>query len=293
MIAVIVINYKSDSRTIDFVRNETVRINMPHKVVIVNNGATPESNSCLADSLNAQIVLPNEQCDCTGDCFVISNPQNSGFAIGNNIGAKFAIDCLGVGYLLFSNNDIRFLDEMLVEKLVEKLDENATAGIIGPRIVGNDGKLQSPEPFMSFWDRHIWMYLCTPFYSKRKKVERFRMDYPETALEGFHYKLMGAFFIVRSCDFVNCGMMDEHTFLYSEEPILTERMKKIGLRPYYCPSVSVLHDHGKTISSNFSTSKQKDMQFESECYYYKTYVGVPRYEIFIGKLVHKVVGLLK
>lgn len=293
MIAVIVINFKSDVRTIDFIKNETVRIGLPHKVIVINNGSTPESDDNLSEALGARIVMPDEHCDGDSDCYIISNLQNSGFAKGNNIGARFAVDCLGAEYLLFSNNDIRFLDDRIVETLVEKLDTCPTAGIVGPRVVGLDGKLQSPEPFMTFWDRHVWMYLCTPFYSKQAKARRFQFDYSEKAKEGFHYKLMGSFFMTRSQDFVHCGMMDEHTFLYCEEPILTERMKRIGLQPYYCPFVSVLHDHGVIISSYFNSSSQKKIQFESECYYYRTYRNTPWYQILIGRFVNQLVRLLK
>jgi len=293
MIAVIVLNYKSEDRTIEFVRKETTCINIPYRVVVVNNGATHESDNIMANALDAQIIQPGEHCDNNRICYIISNSINSGFAKGNNIGAKFAVECLDADYLLFSNNDIKFLDDFLVEKLINKLDSTPKAGIIGPRIVGLDGKLQSPEPFYPFWDRHVWMYLCTPFFSKQKKSIRFNFNYSETAQEGFHYKLMGSFFLTRSRDYLNCGMMDENTFLYGEEPILTERMKKIGLKPYYCPFVSVLHVHGATISSNYSSNRQKDLMLESECYYYRTYMNTPLYQIWIGKLVQKFVHLIK
>ena len=76
---------------------------------------------------------------------------------------------------------------------------------------------------------------------------------------------MGSFFMVRAADFERCGMMDEGTFLYSEEPILTERMASIGLRPYYCPAVSVLHEHGATISQAYNRKKQDSLQRTSFC----------------------------
>lgn len=153
------------------------------------------------------------------------------------------------------------------------------------------GELQSPEPYMSFWDRNVWMYLSTPFYSKEKKRQRFQLDYSRDAKEGFHYKLMGSFFMVRSKDFKECGMMDEHTFLYAEEPILTERMLKIGLQPYYYPQVAVLHNHGATTKKYFRSSQIEWIKFESECYYYLHYKHTPLWQIMVGKLVHKLIGL--
>jgi len=293
MLAVIVVNFKSEKRTIEFVKNEVRKISVPHKVVIVNNGATIDSDNGMSIALQAQIVKVGEICREAHSCYIISNSENSGFAKGNNIGAIFAMETFSPQYLLFSNNDIRFIDICVVERLVKKLQCTPSAGMIGPKIIGLDGKLQSPEPFVSFWDRHIWMYLCTPFYSKKKKAERFDFDYSEKATEGFHYKLMGSFFIVRSADFDAWGMMDENTFLFSEEPILTERMKKLGLQPYYYPHVAVLHDHGATINNAIEKSKKNAIQFKSECYYYQNYIGVSKYQVLLGKLVEKAVEIFK
>jgi len=288
MVAVIVVNYRSEKRTVEFVKNEVSKISVPHRVVVVNNGASEDSDNDMSAALSAKIVKLGERCDNDNYCYIISNPDNPGFARGNNVGAIFAVETFDPEYLLFSNNDIRFLDDSVVDALIDKMQTVPEAGMIGPKIVGLDGNLQSPEPFMSFWDRHIWMYLCTPFYSKKKKVERFNFDYSEKATEGFHYKLMGSFFIVRSADFEAWGMMDENTFLFSEEPILTERMKKLGLQPYYYPHVAVLHDHGATVKNTLGSFKKKEIQFASECYYYKNYIGVSEIQIFLGTIVREV-----
>lgn len=288
MLAVIIVSYKSNEQTAGFVLNELSRVALPHKVIIVNNGAAQGDSDALALATGARLCTAGGTADGSADIYVIDNPENSGFARGNNIGARFAIDALGADKLLFSNNDISLLDEDAVEQMSDLLDKVPEAGIVGPRIVGLDGHLQSPEPYLSFARRHIWMYLCTPFISKKKKRKIFKFDYSETAAEGFHYKLMGSFFMVRSSDFVRCAMMDEGTFLYSEEPILTERMASIGLKPYYLPSVAVLHQHSKTISSTFDSRKQDALQFESEVYYYAKYRRVGKMQVFVARLIRKI-----
>lgn len=275
MLAIVIVSYKSNDQTRRFVAESLRDIQIPYRVVVVNNGAAPGESTELQDSLGSL-------------AHVIDNPVNSGFAIGCNIGARYAVDTFGADKILFSNNDIKLLDPDVVQKMSALLDKEQSAGIVGPRIVGLDGNLQSPEPYISFAKRHIWMYLCTPFISKKRKREIFALDYSENAEEGFHYKLMGSFFMVRACDFVRCGMMDEGTFLYSEEPILTERMAALGLKPYYLPSVSVLHEHGKTISNTFSSRKQDAMLFESEVYYYRKYKHVGAAEVLIARLIRKI-----
>lgn len=294
MLAIIIVSYKSNEQTVKYVQKISGNVSLPHKIVVVNNGAMPGDSEDLAACIRAELCSVDATCDdAHPQAFVIDNPENSGFAKGNNIGARFAIDSLHADKLLFSNNDIRLLDEDVVDKMATVLDNISEAGIVGPKIVGLDGRLQSPEPYMSFAQRHIWMYLCTPFISKERKRELFAFDYAENAAEGFHYKLMGSFFMVRSIDFANCGMMDEGTFLYSEEPILTERMASIGLKPYYLPSVSVLHEHSKTISRTLDSRKQDALQFESEVYYYRKYKAVGRLQVLIARLIRSFLYIAK
>ena len=291
MLSVVIVSYKNNQRTIQYVQEELSKVSVPCKVVVVNNAATSEINAELANNLHAEIV----DIGCTSaddsNVYIINNPVNSGFAKGNNIGAKFAIDVLKADYILFSNSDIKFIDYDVVEQLKDKLKKLPEAGIIGPRVVGLKGELQSPEPYLSFWDRMVWIYLSTLLMSKERKIRRFHLNYSYDAKEGFHYKIMGSFFMVRAKDFVDCGMMDEHTFLYAEESILTERMNAIGLKAYYYPKVSVLHDHGVTTKQHLKNSQKSDLKFESECYFYRHYKHTPLWQIWVGKIVHKLMGL--
>lgn len=291
VLSVVIVSYKSVDRTIKFVQDELSKISSPCKIVIVNNEATYESNTEFVNKLRAEIVDIGCSIAKNTKVYVVNNTVNSGFAKGSNIGAKFAIDVLKADYILFSNDDIKFVDNDVVDRMKEKMRMVPKAGIIGPRVVGLKGELQSPEPYMSFWDRMVWMYLSTPFFSKEKKIHRFHLNYSQEAKEGFHYKIMGSFFMVRAQDFINCGMMDEHTFLYAEEPILTERMNEIGLKPYYYPMVGVLHNHGATTKQHLKKNQGHDLKFESECYYYRHYRQTPLWQIIVGKIVHKLMSL--
>ena len=296
MLAIILVNYKSSLPTCKYIKEVLLKnVTIPSSVVIVDNASTSESVDEIKKNVDVNIYDRNFNVLEEGESsiYLICNPENSGFAKGNNLGARFATDVLNCDYLLFSNNDIEFIDSNVVEALYEKLKNTPKAGIIGPKVVGLQGEFQSPEPYVSFWDRNVWMYLSTPFYSKEKKRQRFQLDYARDAKEGFHYKLMGSFFMVRSKDFKECGMMDEHTFLYAEEPILTERMKRIGLQPYFYPQVAVLHNHGATTKKHFRNSQIEWIKFESECYYYRTYKNTSSIEIFIGRLLRYLLNIIK
>ena len=201
------------------------------------------------------------------------------------MGVEFATKHFDINYILFTNNDIRFLNCNVIEALISKLDSlNNEIALIGPRVIGLDGKNQSPEPYYPFWNRYVWMYWLTPFLSSSRKGKFFKLDYSQTAKEGIHYKIMGSFFIVKKIDFLSCGMLDPNTFLFSEEVILTERLNSIGRKVYYYPDVAVLHEHGMTISNHLDKKKKLLTQFISESYYYSCYKNVSELSIFIGRL---------
>lgn len=284
MLSIIIINYKNEEKTITYVNEELVKVTTPHIIVIVNNSATIESNQNLVKNLNAVLVTDISVVrKCENNCYIISQIDNLGFAKGNNLAASFSMKHFDITYFLFTNNDIHFVDTDVVEKLIVRINTLPDIALIGPKVIGIDGRYQSPEPYTSFWNRYVWMYWLTPFISKKKKKKIFKLDYSENAIEGCHYKITGSFFIIKAIDFLNCKMMDPNTFLYGEEVILSERLKEIGKKAYYFPEVTILHEYSQTISTYLDRKNRISLQFESECYYYSTYKKVSQISIFIGK----------
>lgn len=290
---IIIVNYKAEELTIAYITKELSKLTTPYNVIVVNNAATPESDSVLCNGLQAELISKEYFKKSPNSRYVVSSKENLGFAKGNNLGTEIAVKYLHPEYLLFSNNDILINETDIVCKMIAKFEENEKIGILGPKVMGLEGELQSPEPYISFLDRYCWMYLATPFISLKTKRERFKLDYTNNAQEGFHYKIMGSFFMVKSDDFVNCGMMDPHTFLYAEETILTERMKIIGKEPYYMPTVSVVHAHGLTTKGTIGKKGINKYMLESEKYYYHKYMNTPKWQIMLGELIYKLYCKIK
>ena len=213
MIGIVIVSYRSDDRTVAFVQGQLSRLSEPHRIVVVDNGATEEEAAALAGRIPEAVVIPAE---------------NRGFAAGNNLGVQYLEEKVHPDYILFTNNDIEFTEDGVIETLVRTAEAHPEAGAFGPAVVGLDGKRQGPEPYQGLWKRFVWMYLSTPFLSKSAKRRLFDLDYPEMAGEGPHYKLSGSFLLVRTADFLQAGGFDEKTFLYAEENILSERFARIG-----------------------------------------------------------------
>lgn len=276
-IGIVIVNYRNDAETQRFIREEVSRIQLPYRLVVVDNGASEAEAKALEERIGHP-VLPH---------------ANDGFAIGNNAGMAYLTARYELEYLLFTNTDIHLSGDGVVEALVRKMEEDPRIGIIGPEVVGLDGKRQSPEPYQGLWDRYVWMYLSTPFLPKEKKARRFALDYSARAEEGFHYKVMGSFFLCRTKDLAAVGGFDPHTFLYAEEPILSERMAGIGKGVYFLPSVQVVHAHGATIRSHYSQRQSALMRFDSDAYYYRTYKAYPAWSIGLARLCYRLILRLK
>lgn len=276
MVGIVIVSYRSDDLTVRFVREDLSRISVPYRVVVVDNGET--GSSALQEKLPEVTVLVSE---------------NRGYASACNLGAEWLRDQVHPESVLFCNNDLRFLSDRVVETLCETLSAHPEVGAIGPCIVGPDGRRQSPEPYRGLWNRYVWMYVLTPFLSRDRKTRKFQLDYAEKASEGYHYKLMGSFLMVRAEAFFEAGCFDEGTFLYAEEPILSERLSRIGKRCWFCPSVTVLHDHGAVIKSSFKSKETDWMQFRSMAYYYRRYRGYPAWEISFVRMLYRLIQVVR
>ena len=156
MTGIIVINYKNEELTTNFILNELGKIQTPHVIVVVNNGASYVSNLTLVEKLNAVLILKAGKQDIAkSNIYIINSELNLGVAKGNNLGVEFLYNNYPVDYLLFTNTDIIIKSDNVLDVLIEKIRNNKRIGIIGPNVVGLDGKRQSPEPGLyletDFW----------------------------------------------------------------------------------------------------------------------------------------------
>lgn len=276
-LGIVIVNYREYDRTERFIREEISRIRRPYRLVVVDNGGDPERAEALRERMGCEVLVR----------------ENDGFAAGCNAGT--AILCVDpeVDMLLFTNNDLHLRTDDVVDRLIDKLEECRDIGIIGPEIVGTDGKRQSPEPYLGLWKRYVWMYLSTPFLSRAAKRRIFRLDAAEEAEEGECYRVMGSFFLCPREAWEQAGGMDPHTFLYAEEPILSERMIRIGRKTYFLPSVTVVHEHGGTIGKHLDTRRASWLQFRSNAYYYRAYKGYPAWQTTLVGWIYRLILSVK
>lgn len=218
----------------------------------------------------------------------VQSRYNKGYAAGNNIGIKMAVnEC---DYIMIANSDIIFIDDS-IEKMITYMENQKDnhVGIVAPALINADGILENPSLCIK---TTLLVKYCikTPlkYFSTEIKNKYYGLDKDKS--KPFEvYSVHGSCFMVSNECAQEVFPFDEHTFLYEEESILGVKMEEAGFKSIYFPSTKVIHKHGQ------STKMVKAMPYicicESEIYYLRKYVKCKR-----GKLIplylYRVIGYL-
>ena len=267
MIGIVIVSYKSDERTKRFVREELPMIGLPHRTVVVDVGGT------LSEIEGADLL----------------HVENKGFAYACNEGARYLRDNCAPTRILFCNNDLHIVSPNVIAVLDATLTRHPEAGAVGPEILGPDGHRQGPAHYMGMWKRFVWMYLSTPFLSRRRKRKIFHIYEGDSAPEGVYDFISAAFMLADAESFFKAGMFDENTFLYAEENILSDRMRIIGKCFRFDPSVSIFHEKGATVNAFYGKREQSLLQMRSLVYYYREYRAYSLLSCRLASFFHRII----
>ncbi|MDB4665625.1 glycosyltransferase family 2 protein [bacterium] len=273
MIGVVIINYFNHNEVFLYIEKYLKPLLIEARIVIVDNSADLIEHEKLVE-----LVKDDRSID------VIKAPENLGYAKGNNLGVKHLLGSTYPRYVLFSNTDIVIEDKEVLRVLVEKLEKNKKIAACNPRIVSCDRKTtQTPFRFVPFYQSFVLKKICFPFF-KRKIESGLWSDLIEDAGEGCYYRLSGAFLLVRTSSFCQAGMFDEKTFLFAEEAILSERLKRIGLKCGFFPGVEIIHQIHGNIDKFNSSEKISKLMLRSNYYYQRKYMGLKKLFYPLGYL---------
>jgi len=99
-----------------------------YKVIVVDNGSTDGSVEFVKKNFPKADVLALD--------------KNYGFSKGNNIGIKYALKKYKPKYILLLNNDTKIIQKDWLTKLVETAESDEKIGIVGPKLIYPDGRIQ-------------------------------------------------------------------------------------------------------------------------------------------------------
>jgi hypothetical protein len=199
------------------------RLDWPrHDTIVVDNGSTDGTAAAI------ESAYP--------DVAVIDTGRNLGFAAGNNVGLKAALE-MGADYALILNNDTVVAPDM-VTRLVDQAERQPDAGALCPLIYYLD------EP-----DR-IW-YAGARFDARRGHNGR-HTGYGERDFGQYDRireigRGTGAAMMVRREVIEKVGMLDGELFLQVEDVEWSLRMRRAGWRIFFVPSGKVWHHVSSTL----------------------------------------------
>lgn len=196
--------------------------------------------------------------------FFIYNDSNTGYSAGNNIGIRVA-KLLAADSVFIVNPDMRIDDEDYLRKLAEYAKNDDSAAIVASRIIGVDGENQSPMVADNFWREFLWPKQLLPkLFKPPKFIEQIDSDEPV-----YVTKVIGCAMLLKMEFLQQIGFLDEATFLYSEEAILSSQVSLLGKKIKFIPTLKAFHMHKKEHKDN--SSKRMQLMIKSRKYYIDNY----------------------
>lgn len=201
---VIILNYNGKNilkKTLESV----YKLNYPnYQVVVVDNDSTDGSFE------EARLAF--------GKFNFIKNNQNVGFAAGNNVAIKWALEKMA-DYVFLLNNDA-LIEKNSLTKLINEAQKDETFGILSPIIYKGDGD-------------KVW------FSGGKINWLKMRTEHTNDTRETQY--ITGCAMLIRKEVFKKIGLLDENFFLYYEDADFSFRATRAGFKLKIVKSASVFH----------------------------------------------------
>ena len=269
-IDLIVLNYNDYKTTSKFLDEIKDYKNIDHIVVVDNNSSDNSYESLLNYKSNKIHVIKSE--------------RNGGYAYGNNYGIKYAIKKFNSEYVIISNPDVFFKEE-IVDDMKNIYNKEEKIGIVAPTMIINGELKWTSWRLPSYTDDLIALshMLKNKFGDKTLyPAEHFKGEY------SFVDVLPGSLFMIPIKVMKEIGFFDEDVFLYCEERMLSKRLLTRGYRNVILNNSIYDHQHSASIGNSTRIYK---LMAESTYIYNVKYNRIGFLKKFIYKFVLKIMLL--
>ena len=266
VLSIVIINYETPEYTLQCLRSLREHApRCPHEIIVIDNGSRDSSLETI------RAAFP--------DIALIETGENAGFARASNLGIHNSRG----RYLLFLNSDTRILDAA-IQKMVNILAETPSVGIVAPKQVDGEGKLQLS-----------WGQFPTLSSELVRKVLHHRLSLNDARIRDYLEEryagpsavdwVSGSCFMIRRQALTEAGLFDRNFFMYFEDIDLCRRVKDRGWRIQYNAELGIVHYGG--VSARKNILKVLVEYRRSQIYFTRKYYGLS------GVLVLKALLLFK
>lgn len=177
------------------------------------------------------------------DVVVLRNGDNLGYPKANNLGLRQTSS----EYALLLNPDTE-LPADCFEVLLDFMDSQSKVGVVGPKLVKQDGSMDIAcrRMFPNYLDHWFAILSLSRHFPTSRLVGRYNMLYcNEDELTDVE-SVAGAFLLARRSAIAQVGLLDEQFFIYGEDLDWCYRFVLANWRVVYNPAVTVMHIKGGT-----------------------------------------------
>jgi hypothetical protein len=203
------------------------------------------------------------------DVELIANQTNVGFGRANNQ----AVPMVRGRYVLLLNTDA-FVSADTLTRTTGFMDENPECGILGAKLVAENGELQpSCRYFPTPWNKFLMTTGLNRFFPKTRLVDDMSWNHAEVRDCDW---VPGCYYLIRREVIERVGLFDGRYFLYCEEIDHCRRAKNAGWKVTYYGITEVLHIGGESAKSDGVLTHRQipALQIESELLYFRKYFGL-------------------
>lgn len=220
--------------------------NVSSEVILVDNTTIDDGTYMMSKKYIPEVVY-------------IKRNKVFGFGANNNIGLEKARG----KYILFLNNDVKFLDSKILSEMVDWMDNNKEVGAVTCSLLNSDEKtLQGTGgSFPNLINVFAWMTFIDdiPFVGNLiKSMHPMHNISPFGQNNTYYLKtheqdwITGAFYFTRKKIIESINGFDEDYDAYVEETDLSYRIKKMGYKVMYMPKWKIIHYGGQSYGSENS-----------------------------------------
>ena len=237
-IAVILVNWKKynlTSKCIDSLKKSNYK---NFKIILVDNEYSEKS---LIDLRNKHKEL-----------IVFKEKNNLGFAGGNNIGIRYALEN-DYDYIMLLNNDTE-VKENFILPLVERIEKDHFLGAVQPLILNFSNK-------SIIWNAGGKLNKFLGITSTRLNNNKLNSS---IVFDDYTDWISGCCILIKSEILTKVGLLDEKFFNYYEDVDWSLRMKSLGYDLGFVKE-SIIYHHGSSSSKN---KKTKEGVISSKIHYF-------------------------
>jgi GT2 family glycosyltransferase len=216
LVYIVLLNWNGWKDTIECVESCRQLTYENFRILIVDNGSTDGSQAILRKRFP--------------DIEIIQTGENLGFAGGNNVGIRHALD-QGADYVWLLNNDT-VVDTEALTAMVRVAEDDETVGMVGSKIVYHD------NPRL-LWYAGAVLDPQRPYHPHHRGLNEEERDQYDVVCETGY--VTGCSLLARKQMMSAVGLLDDNLFLYFEDVDWCARAKTSGWKLVYCPDSVVYH----------------------------------------------------